>query len=305
MHDMDRIDLDRAIYAPGGDPLEYPSAMPEGPLLVTGEECRRLFAAPGFAAFRTATGEDADALLARRGAAPLSGRVTQVAFGAHRNPANIAWKLAAHAREAGGDFSRDFVMLPAFLRHADVVACNISSGGHMYSGLLTTRPGLPFRCYLEGTRCPVTLLLFDQRQMEAMHRMAGIPRPGEGPGGLRCDLAVVEANLDETHVCEAQTYSVAVPFLGLGGRPVAFAAVATEGRRGYPALSQRDMFRAVNAVLGAEPERPGATPIIDTRVWRLRAKRWPSAMPSSSFTGPSRSWGSAACLPSSIFLDEG
>lgn len=261
---MHAIDYRTAIYDADADPLDYPSAIPAGPRLVTDDTWQELIADDGFARFHTLDGIDVDAVLAKSGAAPVSGRIAQIAFGAHRNIANIAWKFAQYARTASAGFSRDFVMVPAYLPNADVVACGVSSGGHLYSGLLTTRPGLPFRKYLLGTLCPVTLLLLDRSQMEAMHAMAGIPRPGQGYGSFRCDLTEVEVRLDERHTTLAQTYSVALPFMALHGRPLAFAKVTTLGRKRYRALTQHEMFAAINAELSAENAMPGATPIIDT-----------------------------------------
>jgi hypothetical protein len=83
----------------------------------------------------------------------------------------------------------------------------------------------------------------------------------------------MEAHLDANHVVSAQTYSVALPFMALDNRPVAFSRVATLGRKGYRALSQREMFQALNAVLRAEPEVPGTTPIIDGLVARRRERQ--------------------------------
>jgi len=268
---MKHIDTTRAIYEPGADPLDYPSSIPARPVLVRGDEAMELCPSTDFRTFFGENGINVDALLAQNGLAPVADRIAQIAFGAHRNIENIAWKLANHARTARPGLSRDFLIVPGYVKNADVVACNVSSGGHMYSGLLATRDDLPFRQYLLGTKCPVALLLLDRKQMIAMHEMAGIPKGGEGAATFHCDLATMAVHLDDVHACAAQTYSVAVPFLSLDGRPLAFAAVSTMGRADYPALSQRDMFRAINRVIAAEPDRDGVTPIIDTVNRRRRA----------------------------------
>lgn len=258
------IDYARAIYDPSGNPLDYPGRIVSAPLLVTDGGYCPLTHARDFSLFRLDDGRTVDDVLATRGEAPLSQRVAQIAFGANRNLENIAWKFRNY-HAADHSISQDFVALPAVIRNADVVACNIGYWGYVYGGLLTATASCGFRDYLLGSACPVTLLLLDESQMKAVHKSEGVPLPGEAPHGVACGVSDVEVSLSATVTCRAQVYSLSVPFLSFDGqRPVAFDAVATRGRNGYPALRQDEMFARINALLQAEAPRPGRVPIAQT-----------------------------------------
>jgi hypothetical protein len=260
---MNPIDLSASIYE-NGDPLEYPSRLHGNAVLVTGGTSQDIFPAEDFGVFVNADGKDVDAILASRGASHISARVAQLAFGAHRNIQNLAWKFANYNRHNPVPISQDFVIVPAWLRNADVVACNISSGGHVYSGLLTTKPELGIRKYLLGNHCPVGLLLLDEAQMRAMHQMGGVHQADEAPSGIICDIADAEVDLGAGLRCRVQMYDVNLPYLSLDGTPIAFSTVGTLGRSGYRSLDQAQMFTRINTELRIEEPTTGRIPIADT-----------------------------------------
>jgi hypothetical protein len=168
-----------SIFGPSGDPLEYPSDRPSDPYLVRGSVADRLDWDCDMAKARLEDGRSLPEVLAAGGAAPLEDRIVQVAFGANRDLANIAWKFTNYRNDPARDVSADLITLPAHIDDADVVACNIGYWGYVYAGLALHRPPFLDRPYLAGSRVPVTLLLLDEAQMHAVHLSEGVPRTAE------------------------------------------------------------------------------------------------------------------------------
>ena len=101
--------------------------------------------------------------------------------------------------------------------------------------------------------------------MIAMHHSEGVVEPGEPAPGVSCGVADMMVNIDNNIACNAQVYSLSVPFLSFDGKnPVPFAAVATQGRTAGVALTQREMFTQINNLLSCEKEVEGRTPIAET-----------------------------------------
>src|SRR3990170_3976680 len=227
----ERIDPEQSIFGRLGNPLDYPSRLPDGPALLLGTAAHQIDADDLAALRLSGTGELVDDVLRARGSASLRERVVSVAFGANRDLRNLAWKLGNYHDDIGRESSGDVVVIPASIPDADVVASNIGYWGYVYGALLLHRPPALARSYLEGARVPVALLLVDERQMHILHASEGVPRPGESErGGVSCDVALIDVEVAASTLA-AQLYLVAMPFLSFDGvRPVAFEAVATSGR---------------------------------------------------------------------------
>ena len=259
-----QIDFSKAIYDQQGQPLDYPGRMISRPLLIAGGAYQELQHSNDFSQFWLEDGRNLDGVLHQRHQAGIHERIVQVAFGANRNLENIAWKFRNY-HEADHSISQDFIALPGVIRNVDVVACNVGYWGYIYSGLLATTEALNLRHYLFGTVCPVVVLLLDQSQLNAVHRSEGVPRTDRGPDGVSCDISDIEVELSASIVCEAQVYSLSVPFLSFDGvLPVAFDQVETKGRANYPVLSQKAMFTKINDCLRLEEPLPGRVPIAES-----------------------------------------
>lgn len=263
---MKKVIVERAIYGKQGNPLDYPGQIIEHPIFVSEGYSTVLQHSRDFSTFTTAKGESLDNVLYKNGVAQVQDRVAQIAFGANRNLENITWKFRNY-HLADHSVSQDFIALPGFLRNADVVACNIGYWGYVYGGLLTRRAESSIRAYLQGTKCPVTILLLDQSQLGAVHRSEGVVHPGQLRPGVCCGVSDMEVFLSESVTCHAQVYSLSVPFLSFDGKnPVSFKTVQTVGRGDYPALSQKEIFLEINKFLKTEPVSSGQvrTPIAET-----------------------------------------
>jgi hypothetical protein len=261
---MYKVAIDKAIYGDMGRPLDYPGQIIARPVFVSNGYASVLRCSDDFLAFTTVEGESLDRILQQKGVPQVRDRVVQIAYGANRNLENITWKFR-HYHQANLAVSQDFIALPGFLRNADVVACNIGYWGYIYGGLLTRQAEGNFRSYLKETRCPVTLLLLDSSQLAAVHRSEGVVSPGQARPGVSCALSDIDVHLSDTVTCQAQVYSLSVPFLSFDGKkPIALENVMTEGRGDYPVLSQKEIFLQINRRLEVEPFTAGRVPIAAT-----------------------------------------
>ena len=264
-----RIDPEQSIFGRDGNPLDYPSRLPESPTLLLGTEAHAIDADDLAALRLSGTGELVDDVLRARGSAPLGKRVVSVAFGANRDLRNLAWKFANYHDATGREPSGDLVVVPASIPDADVVASNIGYWGYVYGALILHRPPELERPYLRGTRAPVALLLVDEHQMHMLHASEGVPRPGESErGGVSCDVALIDVEVGGRTLA-AQLYLVAMPYLSFdGGRPVAFENVASSGRSERThVLAPLEIWQEVWARLGLR-SRLGLEP--ETAIDRLR-----------------------------------
>ena len=246
-----RIDPEQSIFGQAGNPLEYPSRLPDGPTLLLEAEAHRIEGDDPAALRLSETGELVDDVLHARGSAPLGKRVVSVAFGANRDLRNLAWKFANYADATGGAPAGDVVVIPAAIPDADVVASNIGYWGYVYGALLLHRPPALERPELRGTRAPVALLLVDEGQLHVLHASEGVPRPGESErAGVSCDVGLIDVEVGGRTVA-AQLYLVASPYLSFDGvRPVALEAVASSGRNGWAhVLAQLEIWRELWARL--------------------------------------------------------
>lgn len=254
------LDTKESIFGQAGDPLDYPGTRPQEPYFLHGSTARRLTWDWDLGRIRLDDGRLLTDVLAGAGATPLEDRVVQVAFGANRDLANLAWKFGNYRTEDGAPVSTDLITLPAHVEDADVVACNIGYWSYVYGGLLLHRPPLLDRPYLEGSRAPVTLLLLDPAQMQALHASEGVARTAEDDRPLvSCDVGVVSVTaLGRT--LRAQVYGLPLPFLSLDGGqlPVAFRTVATGGAAHHVRrLGQREMWAEI-----VERLRPRLRPLV-------------------------------------------
>ena len=249
------------MFARGGDPLSYPGTPPREPCLLLEDEAWSLSWEDTGRVTVTETGARVDSVLERRGAAPLSERTPQIAYGANRDIRNLAWKLKAYAQAA--HVSRDVVIVPVHVPDADVVACNIGYWGYVYAALCLHRPPELDRPYLRGASMPAALLLLDRDQVHAMHRSEGVPLDAsESRAGVSCDVASAACTVDASgEQIDAQSYVLSLPFMSFdGGRtPAPFAAVSTGGVQ-LPRYTEAQLWSRIfdTLDLGREFESVGA-----------------------------------------------
>jgi hypothetical protein len=257
------IDLNKAIYDPNGNPLTYPGERPEHPTLVMDNETYVVNVSNDYQSFLLEDGRDIDEIFKSRGLVPVSERIAQVAFGANRNIENLVWKFK-HYLAQNHSINQEILILPATIPDAEVVACNIGYWGYVYAGLLTTTNAVNIRKYLNGTQCPVTLILLDEQQMKAVHQSEGVLTLGAEPPGVSCKISDITVDLSPEVSCLAQVYSLAVPFLSFDGHPLAYKSVNTRNRGNYKALNQQQLFEQINQHTGIEEYQPGRVPIAET-----------------------------------------
>jgi len=261
---MKQIEFEKSIYDPQGNPLDYPGDIISNPLFISDGRYQQIKHSDDFCSFYTSEGSDIRQILQQKNVPAIPERIAQVAFGANRNLENIAWKLREYKR-TDNRISQDFIALPAYINHADVVACNIGYWGYVYSGLLTTHEHAGIRQYLLGTKCPVVVLLLDKMQLAAIHHSEGVVIPGQTQPGVSCGISDIQVHLHDSVTCIAQAYSLSLPFLSLDGEyPIAFETVKTENRGDYPSMSQAEMFYHINRCIHAEQDIDGKLPIADT-----------------------------------------
>ena len=260
------IDTKTAIYDLDGRPLDYPCSIMKDSYLIEGSKATRINTNRAPDLWRTQDGKNVDDVLRDMGLASIGNRVPQVAFGANRNLENLVWKFSRYRSDAN-PVSTTFLAVPGYVLNCDVVACNVGYWGYIYAGLLAASPTL--RPYLMNRKCPVAVLFLDQSQMNAMHVSEGVIRPGEERRGVSCEVGDMQAFIGNEFPVSAQVYSLAVPFLSFDTKqPVAFKAVATEGRCGAIERTQEEMFAEINRRFSIEEARIGRVPIAETLMER-------------------------------------
>jgi hypothetical protein len=205
--------------APRQVPTSYPGTAPDHPYLLVGDEVVPLDVSGDAAGLRVALadGTPVDRVLAGLGAAPLAERVPVLAYGANRSPHTLALKMAHHGRRDGPPVA--VPVLAGTLTGLDVVAAGLSSQGFIYADVVPS----------PGTRVTVLLTLLDPDQAAAVHDSEGV-----GRGMYDCAL------IDGFDVAGAPGLTLeVVAYAGCrpvfvspeAGSPLAFAAIAAEGRR--------------------------------------------------------------------------
>lgn len=256
----------RALYAPRGHPLGYPGSRPANALVLRdGSASPLVWRGDGW---RTARDDrPVDALLRT----PLRARTAQIAFGANRHPANLAWKLR-HYRRHNPHLADDVLMVPCTIPDALVVACNVGYWGYVY-GALITAAHLPV---LRGARCAGMLLFLDPDQLHAVHASEGVLPPGatEARAPVSCDVGTWPARLPNGVTLSAQFYALSLPFLSFAGRtPLPLAGVEVSGQpAGWVPWRQRALLDALIARLDLPPDTPASGATLARKLHRRAQK---------------------------------
>lgn len=244
-----KVSGEESIYGQLGDPLAYPSTLRTGAFYVDHDQVYQLdwkwSDVPEVT--ELASGGPLRDISARAAGAveSLCERVPQIAFGANRDIANLAWKFENYAERSGHE-AEPFFVLSGSVADADVVMCNIGYWGYIYAALLTSRGGgRVARAATLGNDAPVAVLLLTPRQMAMMHTSEGVPKSGETERqGVSCDVALLEAEVFGKRLM-CQQYALPLPFLSFDRKtPMGFAAVPhrdTSVRR----WSQREAWAAL------------------------------------------------------------
>lgn len=237
-----------SLYDPAGDRWSYPGDLPNAPYLLVGDQTYRLRWREDHFELAGSSDPDLERALRRIEARNTS---AQLAYGANRNPANLVWKLSAYA--TANRCSRDAIIVPAVVREADVVACNIGYWGYVYGSLLLHRPPHMLRPYLRDAVASCAVLWLDADQVHAMHRSEGVPHSASAPrAGLSCDVTLVEAiELESTRPVQCQTYALPLPYLSFDGEsPAPLAAVDVTGGTRRHRFGQRELWERLDQQLG-------------------------------------------------------
>lgn len=179
--------------------------------------------------------------LSRHQLTPLHKRIGVLAFGANRNPDNIAWKLNRYGNHHDVTKHGAIIVLPAKVRNADIVAANLFYSGHFYGDLLLYHP------MSQGTTVEACVQLIDLQQLHAIHRSEDVPEPGRMEADFwGCGLSEI-GNIDlvsphvESITVLGYVSSTSIFVSPILGQPVAFENVSATGRS-ITSLAQRQMF---------------------------------------------------------------
>ena len=213
-------------HAPRMYPDTYPGAAPAHHYLLLDGEVHQITLPDGdLAAARLVDGRAVDAVLGAAGLPPLSERIPVLAYGANRNPHTLDLKFEHYDYRTDGT-STTVPVLAGTLRDLDVVASGLSSQGCLYADL-TPSPGVTTH---------VHVALFDVDQTRVVHESEGV-----GRGGYDCARIAGFAVDDGPITLEPLGYVGTRPVFvsPATGEPVAFAAIAADGRN-FGAMDQLD-----------------------------------------------------------------
>ncbi|MDD2476761.1 MAG: hypothetical protein PHI32_12735 [Dysgonamonadaceae bacterium] len=160
--------------------------------------------------------------------AQMCNRIALVAYGANRNPINLAWKLRKYRDKSKRPVSQTVIMFPGMIIGADVVAANIFYAGYFFSDLL-------FHNYdLHRTKTEITVLFVDEKQLEAIHISEEVFDESESRtwGAGVATLPNIYIHFEETHPINALTYvsSTSIYLPSKINKPIAFQAVKAQNR---------------------------------------------------------------------------
>jgi hypothetical protein len=240
------------MFGRNGDPLKYPGQLPSKPVLLHDTGVTELEWRDNQLTIAR-TGLGVNTLLESFNAPVIEQRFSQIAYGANRDLHNLAWKLRSYAQNYG--VSQTAIVVPAKLRDADIVACNIGYWGYVYGSALLHRPPALNRPYLAGSEVDVALLMLDEDQIHAMHRSEGVLRDQvKERGGVSCDVAIVCCEVTGPEIqLRAQLYVLPLPFISFDeSSPAPFAAVARRGGDQTLRYNQIDLWSRIGDRIGLE-----------------------------------------------------
>lgn len=197
-----------------------------------------------------------DALLVERGLPRLAERFPSLAYGANRNPATLAIKMANYHYLSSGE-GLVLPVLKGVLTAQDVVACGLSGQGYLYAGLtLADGPG-------HDSAIDAWVPLLDQDQLRVMH-------DGENVRNGLYGVAEIPVTIEG--------FAQEVPALGYVGddevfvspalgKPIAYSTIRAS-RRTYPSMTAVEM---IDHLLGIGDLRPTLEGVVGPRLGSFTA----------------------------------
>lgn len=228
------VDITQSCYARN---FTYPGERPGFPFLT---DCVYLYplnteSGIEFSQWEFASsGESVNRFLAVRGEVLIGDRYPVLAYGANRNPDNLAWKFS----RAG--ITGVVIGLPVTIHNADVVAANMFHSGHMYADLMWDREET------QGVSVDAVILLLDEKQLCLINRTERVPgvevlqnhTPFRG-----ARLSLFEDILLETsgHRVFALGYVSWANTWAPDGQPIAYRNIKATNRR-FSEMTPMEMF---------------------------------------------------------------
>lgn len=175
------------------------------------------------------------------GAAAIQERIGILAFGANRNPENMAWKLGRYRDGKNMPVSKTIIVLPGGVTGADVVAANIFYGGHFFADLLFSHE------LTRNTTVQASIQLVDKKQLEAIHISEEVPSKEniteEYWGAGVASLPGVFVDMGGRRLVNTLVYvsSTSIFVSPVTNQPIAFRQVEAEGRTIMDA-TQEEMY---------------------------------------------------------------
>jgi len=227
--------------APRRRPTTYPGTAPDYPYLLADGLVQplRVERVAGSVRVTLADGTPVDDVLRRHGVAPLAGRIPSVAYGANRGPESLALKFDHHGSAEAPPIAPVVPVLAVTVSDVDAVGGGITKQGFVYADIVDS----------PGTRLSVLLPLFDRRQLAAVHDSEGVGKGYDCAWLTGIDLTARGGGSAGTLAAMAYVRPAPVFRDPRDDQPLAFAAVAAEGRR-FPALAQVAMLARVVEATG-------------------------------------------------------
>ncbi|GEM_PF-6633014 len=182
-----------------------------------------------------------DLFLKSIGTCSIEERIGVLAFGANRNPENMAWKLKRYRDQDNKRIVPTVIVIPAKVKDVDVVAANIFYSGHFFADILFGHE------YSKGTEIEAAIQLVDKKQIEAIHKSEEVPSIKDITtdywGAGIANIPNVFIKMDKELKVNVLTYvsSTSIFISPITNKPIAFKSITANNRK-LLAATQEEMY---------------------------------------------------------------